>query len=86
MITTIENINGKDYTVISEQFDSGQQCGQLPALPRYPRNDEATIRLLHLYRAHGIKVWMWFESEYYSIDCLEDGVKPEVTHATKECL
>lgn len=121
---TIENINGKDYTVVwNNEYDAKalenvpldftgndeamliangvlalHQLGEwfataLPALPRYPENNEATIRLLHLYQAHGLKVCgkahlasggvYEFSSPTACIEYLKEGVlRVEITHAT----
>lgn len=68
----------------------------LPALPRYPKNDEATIRLLHLYAVHGVKIWGLCKTCYGTWEvmaepCVDDDTAisssdgntiEEITHAT----
>lgn len=108
MKTTIESINGKQYTVVwhdaVQSFNGtmtathsgfvwhiGSKCVAtlLPALPRYPKPEDA--RLLYRYMAEGIEpkgnVWIGgsIEHESYSVrgilNAVRIGQQTEITHA-----
>jgi len=102
---TKETINGKEYNVVWRRKVALEKCGwvdtgvelvnalwtALPPLPRFPKNDEATIRLLSLYRGHGVTFEMCitlksgtgiFRDSVYWWEALIEGRPLRIVHAT----